>query len=231
MVHGFMGSTRQFDGLRRRLEGTDAELILHSIAGHGLTLNDFLASSAADWQRGVNEHLDRLRAEYDNIYIVSHSMGGLLSVHSAIAKPDKIGGIVAIGFPISVHLTKDWFTNFYLATKPYREGEHPRITAARGLSGIQMHTMSDVRRAARKSTEFLKVRRGVRRELGRLSIPFVIFNFEHDEIVSKRAAGFVRKKLPQAEIHILPESYHFYFVDNEEVQIADEIMKMTGEKQ
>ena len=225
-IHGYMGSIKQFDGLKKRLSNAGADLIFQSVAGHDKTLADFLASDDASWQSGLNYQLESLRGDYDQILLVGHSMGGLMAVRAAVADPKGIKGIAAIGFPIQVWMKIQWMKNMVNAAHPEKPGEDPRITAARRMCGVDVRNFSDFVKTIPLSGKFLKLARAARREISGLKVPLEIINFEGDEIVAKRGAAFVKKQLPDAKIHMQKNSYHFLFEDRDEQEMADIILRM-----
>lgn len=225
-IHGYMGSVKQFDGLKKRLSNAGADLIFHSVAGHDKTLADFLDSDDASWQSGLNCQLESLRGEYDQLLLVGHSMGGLMAVRAAVADPKGIKGIAAIGFPIKVWMSLEWIKNMVNAAHPEKPGEDPRITAARSMCGVDVRNFSDFVKTIPLSGKFLKLAKAARRELSGLKVPLEIINFEGDEIVAKKGAAFVKKQLPEAKIHMQKNSYHFLFEDRDEQEMADIILGM-----
>lgn len=225
-VHGFMGSKRQFYGLREALSGCGVDMLIHVLPGHEASLEEFLGTDAQIWQQSVDEAVIRLSDEYEKILLVGHSMGGLLSVNAAISEPEKVSGIVAIAFPIKIALKPQWVINNLKATRPAKEGEDPRVTAARTMSGVTLENPARYLASVKQSLEFAKVRRASIKSIDSLKTPLTVINFRGDEIVSRRAAGFVKAKLPGARVISLNESYHFLFSDKDIERIAEEIKRM-----
>lgn len=227
-VHGFMGSSKQFDELSAQLADSGLELLRHVLPGHERDAAYFIDSDAEQWQKSTNELIDSLRSQYDKIVLVGHSMGGLLAVRAAVACPDKICGIIGIGFPIKVLLRPIWLKHNMLAAKPYREGEDPRIGAARKLCGVKMNGRGDYFKTFPHSMQFLRIAKLTRRELPRLQVPLSVINFENDEIVSRGAKRFIENALPTSSILMLKNSYHFLFAADELKLMADEIKKAAA---
>ncbi len=226
-IHGFMGRSRQFEEIVSSLEGCGADLKLCVLDGHEKkTFQEFRQSSAKTWQSGADKFIDKLRADYDEILLVGHSMGGLIAVQSAIACPEKIKGIVAIGFPVKVRLTPAWFKNNILASKPPREGESEYVAAARKLGGVHMDKPSDYFRTMPNNMQFMSMRARTGKGLYKLSVPLSVINMEKDEIVAPGTQKFVAKKLPNADFMLLKESGHFLFRENEVTIMANEIRRM-----
>lgn len=222
-IHGFMGCSRQFDEIIESLEGCDARLLRHILPGHEKDTADFIKSNCGQWQQSANDYIDSLRLDYDRLVLVGHSMGGLIAVRAAISNPEKISGIIAIGLPIKVTVRSAWIKNNMLASKPQRENEDKRVTAARQMAGVKMTGTGDYIRAFPRSAQFLRVARLTRRELSKLAVPLTVINFKNDEIVAFGAKRFVEKALPAAKILMLDGSYHFLFTKDEVEIMAEEI--------
>lgn len=219
-IHGFIGSKRQFYGLRDRLSGCGADMFFQVLPGHEGTLEDFRKTNAEAWQRGVNDRIIELASEYDRLVLVGHSMGGLIAVRAAAAKPEKVVAVVAIGFPLKVRIGREWLKLNLDAAKPEKAGEDPRVTAARSMAGVPIKNVRQYLSTLPQNMAFLKMARLARKELPLLKAPLTVINFERDEIVAKSVPEFVKSRLPDAEIVMLPQSYHFLFQPDEQERMA-----------
>ncbi|NLW65801.1 MAG: alpha/beta fold hydrolase [Clostridiales bacterium] len=225
-VHGFMGCKRQFLSLQNALEDCGADMILHVLPGHDSTLEEFRTTDAGIWQQSVNDAVHNLAKEYDRILLVGHSMGGLLAIRAAIAEPDKVCGVAAIGFPIKIRLRHQWLALNIDASHPAKEGEDPRITAARTMSGVKIESAGQYFSTFPQNMQFLKMTRLARREIHLLKAPLTVLNFEKDEIVAPSVPDFVHSQLPDARVIMMPNSFHFLFTDDELQLMASEIRGM-----
>lgn len=225
-VHGFMGCSRQFLSLQNALEGCEADMKLHVLPGHEATLEEFHKTDAEVWQQSVNAAVRDLAREYDRILLVGHSMGGLLAVRAAIAEPEKVCGIVAIGFPIKINLKWQWLTLNLNAARPAKEGEDPRVTVARTMGGVTMNTVGQYFSTLPQNMQFLKMTRLARKDIHLLKAPLTVLNFKKDEIVAPSVPDFVHSQLSDAKVVVMPNSYHFLFSDDELLVMANEIKKM-----
>lgn len=198
------------------------------LKGHGGSLADFRASGCEQWQESAEEHLKALEKDYDRILLVGHSMGGLLAVRAAIARPEKVVGVVAIGFPIKISIGPRWIGMNMAAARPPAPDEDPRITSAREMSGVPIRNVKEYFSTLPQNRSFLKVTRLTRKEISRLNAPLTVVNFNKDEIVAPSVPAFVRKKLPGAQIHVLPGSYHFLFQPDELETMAQIIREKAG---
>lgn len=219
-VHGFIGASRQFKTLADRLTDSGADMFFQVLPGHEASLEEFRKTGAKLWQDSVNARVAQLEGEYDGIILVGHSMGGLLSACAAVARPEKIKAVVAICFPLSIKLGREWLALNMAATGPKKEGEDPRISAARSMAGVPIRSVGEYLSTLPQNMQFLKTTRMAKRVLPELRAPLTVINAERDEIVSPAVPDQVLRLLPGSEIFMLKESYHFYFTPEEEEFIA-----------
>jgi len=96
-IHGFLGSPRQFDSLADSVhkEGFSAAALL--LPGHGGSTKEFKSGTYEGWQRHVDSEVERFSQVYNSIWLVGHSMGGLLAINTAT----RFGGFIRGIFPIA----------------------------------------------------------------------------------------------------------------------------------
>lgn len=98
-VHGIVGNNRIFRFLVPVLpEG--AEQLWITLAGHGGNALDFSRASMQQWQRQVEEGVNRLAAECSRIVIVAHSMGCLLALEQALK--GRVDGMLLLNPPLRI---------------------------------------------------------------------------------------------------------------------------------
>lgn len=224
-VHGFMGKPDQFDSIKERLGGIAAELFCPVLVGHEGSLEAFLETDGDDWQKGFADFMEVIRRDFDKIILVGHSMGGLIAAREAVRNPEKIGEVIAIGFPIKVTLRPIWLRMMTLASKPAKVGEDPRVTVARSMGGVRITSAGEYFSTLPNNIQFLKVARDTRKKLPQLKVPLTVLNFKKDEIVGGGAKAFVMKALPDTRFYMLDNSYHFLFTPEETDLMASLIRK------
>lgn len=81
-IHGIAGHPNQF----RMLTGSvpvGTEMCVMLLKGHGGSVDDFSRATMEDWQNQVDEAIERLKKEFDEIYVAAHSMGTLFALQRA----------------------------------------------------------------------------------------------------------------------------------------------------
>ena len=100
-LHGIVGTPDHFLPLLPLLPEDCACLSL-LLAGHGGSAQDFAKASMAQWEDQVDSALSDLRARYENVVIVGHSMGCLLAIRAALADPCGLRALFLLAPPLFI---------------------------------------------------------------------------------------------------------------------------------
>ena len=101
-IHGFMGSPRHFDKLAAAAHKQGLSIAALLLPAHGGTAKDFGSGSHELWQDYIDSEVGRFAREYTNIWLVGHSMGGLLAINAAVKHNDRIYGLFLIATPMKI---------------------------------------------------------------------------------------------------------------------------------
>jgi 2-succinyl-6-hydroxy-2,4-cyclohexadiene-1-carboxylate synthase len=90
LLHGFSGTHRAWDGVRRRLDGERYRVLALDLPGHG---------AAADAERpitfaGCIEHV--LARSPERFALCGYSLGGRVALHVALAAPERVARLVLV---------------------------------------------------------------------------------------------------------------------------------------
>ncbi|MBE5785202.1 MAG: alpha/beta hydrolase [Clostridiales bacterium] len=228
-IHGFLGSSAQFRPFIGAAEAAGADAVLLTLPGHGGCLADFCKVGRKEWEAYVREHIATLSAEYDALYLVGHSMGGLLAIRAAIEAPQKIKGILAIGLPLYVRITP---RTLRILPRSVMQGEtkDPYVLAARRLSGVSGVTVWNSFFLVKNTLALLHMMRDARHELALLPVPLTVINSKRDELLSPRTLAYVKKRLPGAKTQLIADSGHFYFTAGETVRMRNAVVSLIKEE-
>ena len=213
-IHGFLGSSSQFHALTAAAQGAGAETALLTLPGHGGSLADFLRTGRREWEAHVRERIAALSREYDALYLVGHSMGGLIAIGAALHAPQKVRGILALSLPLFVRITP---RTLRILPRSVMKGNSsdPYVLAARRFSGVAGITVWNSLLLIPNTAALLRMMGKARRTLALLSVPLTVINSEKDELLSPRTLAYVKKQLPGAKTKLIQDSGHFYFTDEE----------------
>lgn len=103
-IHGFAESPSFFDDFAKLALKNGYSYINLLLPGHGKTSKDFYKSGYKKWVTYVDSQIEQMRNKYENIILVGHSMGCLLSINSYLKNRDKIKGIFCINIPFNIRV-------------------------------------------------------------------------------------------------------------------------------
>ena len=79
LLHGYAGTPYELKWLSKQLNDSGYTVFVPRLVGHGTCKNDFLTSTWKDWTRCACDAYIDLSAQYSDVYVGGHSMGGLLA--------------------------------------------------------------------------------------------------------------------------------------------------------
>jgi carboxylesterase len=94
-LHGFTGNPASMRGVAEAFAAAGFSVELPRLPGHGTTTDDMMATGWADWSGEAEAAYQRLAARSDMIVVAGLSMGGALTLWTALQHPE-IAGIVCI---------------------------------------------------------------------------------------------------------------------------------------
>ncbi|MDB5896298.1 MAG: alpha/beta hydrolase fold protein [Rhodoferax sp.] len=235
LVHGLTGTPNEMRLLGKGLQRAGFTVYAVQLAGHCGTQDDLLASRWTDWAATVHEGAERLRARVDRMVVMGLSMGAVLSLELAIARPELVDGVGALS---TMFQHDGWSMPFYtrlsFLLRPFRffgigrhrvfmeqppygikdEALRKRIvaqmqsgdSAAAGLPGNPWYAVIEMRALARH----------VMRRLGHVTAPCLVIHASQDDVSSPANAELVARKVRgPVELVLLHDSYHMITIDRE----------------
>ena len=221
-THGIGGDFKQFSELLNvALTYGDIETFL--LPGHGGAFQNLLKTNVDIWLNDVETRLLKLEKIYDEIVLVGHSLGTLLSMYAAYKHPFKVRRLLLWATPFGVTMRSSLTQKI-----KYKREQTPKtagISAADILSTSAPTALQALRMLPRLSeiVTFSK-----RCEIVYPTLPFEIeaFQVKFDELVVPEKSMKILKKNPRANVHLLTESSHGYLVSPEIDQVADTLSTM-----
>lgn len=103
-LHCMFGSPKYFNDY---IDLIPKDWSIHSVLlkGHGGTAREYGASKMSEWKQQVYKEFKNMSEQYDNIYLLGHSLGTLFAINLANAYPDKVKGIFLLSPPMKPVLT------------------------------------------------------------------------------------------------------------------------------
>lgn len=94
-IHGFTGNPSSMRGLAQAFAGVGHHVELPRLPGHGTAVTDMIPTRWHHWTAAVEEAFQSLSRRVDKVVVVGLSMGGSLTLWSALEHPE-IAGIICI---------------------------------------------------------------------------------------------------------------------------------------
>jgi carboxylesterase len=94
-IHGFTGNPSSMRGVAEAFAGAGYDVELPRLPGHGTAVSDMIPSRWSDWTFEVAAAYTRLAARVDKVVVAGLSMGGSLTLWTALQQP-TVSGIVCI---------------------------------------------------------------------------------------------------------------------------------------
>ena len=94
-LHGFTGNPSSMRGLAEAFAAAGFSVELPRLPGHGTTVEEMKGTRWADWTAEVEAAYQRLAARTERVVVAGLSMGGSLSLWTALHHPD-VAGLVLV---------------------------------------------------------------------------------------------------------------------------------------
>ena len=208
-VHGIMGTPNHFRDLVPLIPD-DFSILNIVIDGHCGSVSDFSHSSMNKWEACVEAAVSELLETHEEIYVLAHSMGTLLTMEQAMKEP-RITRLFYLSVPIKVGLKPRFLDT---AAKVYFKRVRPCDKYA--LAGVECYGITDSKNifkylgwAPRFIDLFKKISR-VRKRLLELDTPCSAYQSALDEMVSPKSIEILKRE-SSIKVVTLEGSGHFYY--------------------
>lgn len=181
LIHGNGGNLHDFDELAEAMSGSHTVYAMDS-RGHG----ESATPKEYHYRDMAADVINLIKAlDIDMPYLVGYSDGGIVALLVAIQASNLLAGIVCCGAnlsPAGIH-----HKTLKEMKREYKRTSNPKI--------LMMLQEPDISPA----------------ELGRITVPAMIFAGEKDCIKEKESEK-IAKSIPEAELHILPGEDHGSYI-------------------
>ena len=222
-VHGIVSTPRFFDDFTAVIP---RDWSVHNLLlpGHGGTVREFGKHSAKAWTAHVRSAIDELRANHEQVYIVAHSLGTLLSIRAAVADSTRIAGMLLLCVPLRIWAKPSALIHNILKG----------VGLAENTAALQTYYGTDqdwrVWRYIGWIPRYLELfgeSAAARREVSRLKVPTLVYMAEKDELVSLRSVKEMAG-IPCIEVRRMPDSHHHEFAPEDKALLLGALREMTG---
>lgn len=186
LIHGFTSTPAELRELGEKLRDEGYTVCGVKLAGHGTTVDDFEKSKYTDWINSVETSYNKLKACCSKIYVIGHSMGGVLALNlsenydidklvllaPALINKDKNSLLV----PVVKHFMK--YTEWAPTERPKEE--------TRYLLGYSKIPLTCVH-------ELIKLQKVTKAKLNKINKPILIIHSEKDDAIDTKGINIIEK--------------------------------------
>jgi esterase/lipase len=221
-IHGFMSSPRVFNCFVDSVKEIGYDIDFITLAGHDEDIFRFFKTPSKFWDSSVCEYLDKIRLRYDNIILVTHSMGGLIAINHLVENCDKVKHIIALALPVNIMPRPRLFKSCLLYTFTNSSADK-YVAAMRKQAGIGGITFYNSPLLIPKAIAFFRLSNLTKIKISKLTVPITVINSSDDELVSSRSLWHINRIKDNLNLIELKNSGHFWF-DEEERCIMQETL-------
>jgi carboxylesterase len=230
LVHGWTSTPYELRrlGVYLNENGFTAKGI--QLSGHGTVPKDLENIAWLTWVEDVRKEYEKLKEEYQKVYLVGTSIGANISMLMAKEKSD-IAGIVLMATPYRIR--KESIVLFFakilmLFKNKYRKKFYPPTF---GLSTTITRIISYQSYPVKSALETFELIKEARKDLEKITQPCLLMQSTHDHVVAKdsmeciyEGIGSKRKK----KVYV-SKAYHTFISDIRNEHIFHDILDFLNE--
>ncbi len=228
-IHGLMGSPSQFDDLAASAFLSGCSIVSVLLPGHGGGVRDFIRFGAKDWQACVQSELDGLKDRYRSVFLVGHSIGGLLALNACLIPENRISGVLLISTPLKFNVLNP--QSLLMKLRLIALPKNSAVRAAyRSANSVAISNPLLYPLALRPVFGAFKLARETKRILADISVPVCMFHSRNDETTSYKSARLLLDGLGNTPVaaYELKSSRHAYYDAKEREIIKARLLEMLG---
>ena len=205
LIHGFTGLPAELFLLGQFLNREGYSVLCHRLAGHGTSERDLMRTTKDDWFNSVLDGFNILRGLCKKIFVVGHSMGGLLALK--LSTECDVAKIVTLAAPIFID------DGMGLRNLPPKEfcGNACVFTPRKKLDDVPPGVNNVYEKTPLVSVhELLALIADVKNLLPQITAPILIMHGEEDHTAQPRSARFIMDNVGSSikKIVTVPNSGH-----------------------
>ncbi|CAA9568940.1 MAG: hypothetical protein AVDCRST_MAG88-2156 [uncultured Thermomicrobiales bacterium] len=231
LLHGLTSGRTTVDGLVPHLEARDIPYQLPILRGHGTRAEDLAGATWHHWYEDAERALDRLLDDCDRAVVMGLSMGGVVALHLAAQRPERLAGVVAVAPALRLNISGQ-----ALLPLLARSGRYATVDVGRAFVDPDLAKGSTNYTRVPISAVYSLARYGavVERVLPRVRVPLLVLYTPRDRVVRPVGAREVYDKAgtPAAQKKLLAfeDSGHEMLMDRSREAVFAAIMDFIEER-
>lgn len=209
MIHGIVGTPRHFDCLIPHVpEQWDIYDIL--LDGHGGTIGDFCRTSMRKWKAQTHTALEDLCSRYEQIVVIAHSMGTLLTIEAVDFFP-KVTALILLNVPLCPRVHPALIPRLLRLCFGKIDPDNIWEVSLQKAAGVPVSKKLWLYLGfIPRYLELFSLCRKIRAAVSGIALPCYSYFSSHDELVSMRSSRWFLAH-PTAHCRILEHSGHFSY--------------------
>lgn len=222
VLHGFTGIADNVDYLAQRLHRAGFSVAVPRLPGHGTNGEDFMQSSWHDWLRKAIDAYLELKKQFETVYVMGLSMGGVLTLLLASHFPVER---IALAAPAVVNKNKMIYLSpllqFFLRRKYIGHEEESDDPERQFISNEYWSY-----RFGHQIYGLLRLQLMARQRLSKVTAATLTLVSHSDEAVPVVAADLIEKRISASATKRIEfeTSSHIIVNDTDKEKAADEIV-------
>jgi carboxylesterase len=211
LCHGFTGTPQSLRPWAEHLATAGLTVSLPRLPGHGTSVAEANLTHWEDWYAELDRHLTQLTARCNDVFVMGLSMGGTLTLRLAEERSGDIAGIVLVN-PSVMTLNKQ---AKLLPVLSKVVGSVKGVGNDVKKAGVT--ELAYTRTPLKAAASLARLWPLVRRDLGRITCPVLLFHSRDDHLVEPENSAVILAALRASDVEerVLEDSYHVATLDND----------------
>jgi carboxylesterase len=168
LIHGFTATTTEVRLIGEKLRDDRFTVAAPLLPGHGTHPDDLNRASWQMWLGKVKEFYENLARECEQVFVLGHSMGGLLALELGAQHPEIKGLLLSAP---AIEVKGVWLSHILKPFKDYWEkSNNGRNLPWKGYNVYPIKAISELH----------KLQHDVKKQLSKINQPTLIFSAEFD---------------------------------------------------
>ena len=222
MLHGFTGNTSDVRQLGRYLEKHDIPSYSFNYEGHGEAPEKILKSSPYIWYKQVVDTYDELKKQYDRVFVVGLSIGGVLGLRLTLDR--EVEALATVCSPMSLKTNDELLENFKTYARMFKSRFEQKDE---GEIDKEIDLLSD-------ESVFEDIRSfimSVRDDLDEIYVPMFIAQGEKDVVIDQGSAKIIYDTVDSDDKNIIyyKDSGHVLTLDKDKETFFEDYYEFIKE--